>query len=332
MRLPGVTSTPLPGRSLVSGAISRARDLLRSNIGSVSSSLEASVAQQPKRRRIGHHYTKKPEKQPEQKTLEVKVVDFTALEEFVDEKGNIPQVVPDYSLGKDDVLFCGTVDLMTNDKEYAIRSKITEVLATRIPGILPDDFSFVKVSRKQVCTPACKEGHKWDFPQVKTIAGQGKLYVRLQKPKALIGVEKISTLTDLPSTCMLPVPESASDEQPLNECFAGGSMSASSLGDPQPSTSTGGVSSNTIREVPQRSNRGTGSQSAAVNILTCNQSLDEVEHKDIERLKTMFPDKDESYLSDVRRNNITLNDAIDDILGVEALEGWFCFKKKSMCS
>lgn len=105
-------------------------------------------------------------------------------------------------------------------------------------------------------------------------------------------------------------------------------MSASSLGDPQPSTSTGGVLSNTIKVGPSSiSNRGTGSQSAAVNILTCNLSLDEDEQRDIERLKTMFPDKDESYLSDVRRNNITLNDTIDDILGVEALEGWFCLEK-----
>ena len=113
--------------------------------------MEASVAQQPKRRRIGHNYTKKSENQPAQKTLEVTVVDFMALEEFVAEKGNIPQVVPDYNLGMDDILFCGTVDLMTHDKE---------VLATRTPGIFPDDFSFVKVSRKQVCTPACKGGHK----------------------------------------------------------------------------------------------------------------------------------------------------------------------------
>ena len=111
MRLQGVTSTPLPGRSLVSGAISWARDLLQSNIGSASSSLEALVIQQPKRRRTGHHYIKKSEKQPEQKTLEVLVIDFIACEEFVDEKGNIPQVVPDHNLGKEDILFCRTVDL-----------------------------------------------------------------------------------------------------------------------------------------------------------------------------------------------------------------------------
>ena len=112
--------------------------------------MEVSVAQQPKHRRIGCHYTKKPEKQPEQKILEVTVIDFMALEEFVNEKGNIPQVVPDYNFGKEDILFCGTVDLMTIDKEYAIKSKITEVLATRISGKLADDLSFVKFTRKQV--------------------------------------------------------------------------------------------------------------------------------------------------------------------------------------
>ena len=127
-----------------------------------------------------------------------------------------------------------------------------------------------------MCTPACKEGHKWDFPQVKTIAGQGKLYVSLQKPKALIGMEKTSTLSDLPSTCTLSVPESVPDV---------------SLCDPQPSTSTGRVSSNTIKVGPSSvSNKGTGSQSTAVNISTCNQSL-----------------------------------------GVEALEGWFSFRK-SKCA
>jgi len=104
-------------------------------------------------------------------------------------------------------------------------------------------------------------------------------------------------------------------------------MSASSLCDPQPSTSTGRVSSSTIKVGPPSiSNGGTGSQSAAVNILTCNQSLDEDEQKDIEKLQTIFPDKDESYLSDIRRNNITLNHTIDDILGIEALEGWFLDK------
>lgn len=44
---------------------------------------------------------------------------------------------------------------------------------------------------------------------------------------------------------------------------------------------------------------------------------DDDEEKDIMKLKMMFPNKDESYFSEMRRNNITLNDAIDDILGDE---------------
>ena len=93
LRVPGVTSLSSSEGLNVSGVISRARDLLRSNIGSVSSSLQASVAQQPKRRRIGHQYTHKSVKQPEQKTLEISVVDFMAREEFVDENGIMHQSI-----------------------------------------------------------------------------------------------------------------------------------------------------------------------------------------------------------------------------------------------
>ena len=81
-----------------------------------------------------------------------------ALEEFVDENKKIPQVVPNYNLGSNAVLFSGTVDLMINNEKYTIKLKMAEVLVTRIPVILPGNFSFLKVSRKQVCTP----GYKWE--------------------------------------------------------------------------------------------------------------------------------------------------------------------------
>jgi len=95
--------------------------------GTCDQIFELSVAQQPKHRRIDHQYTHKSVKQPEQKTLEISVVDFMACGEFFDENGIIPQVLPNYNLGKDDILFSGTVDLLSNDKEDAMRTKITEV-------------------------------------------------------------------------------------------------------------------------------------------------------------------------------------------------------------
>ena len=207
--------------------------------------------QQPKRRRIGHQYTHKPLKQPEQKTFEISVVDFMGREEFADESGNIPPVLPNYIIGKSDVLFAGTVDLMTNDKEDAIRRKVVEVLASRIPGVLPEDFSFVKVTRKEVCTPACKEGHKWDFPQVKTIAGQGKLYVRLERPHSVIAGVASQTLNNPQPSC------SSADvtewEPSLLSSSASGCASQSPgmyASDPQPSTSTVCVSSSSVNEGP----------------------------------------------------------------------------------
>ena len=248
------------------------------------------------------------------------MADFMACEEFIDENGIIPQVLPNYNLGKDDILFSGTVDPLSNNKEDAIRTKITEVLASGIPGILLEDFSFVKVSRKQVCTAACKEGQKWDYPQVKAIAGQGKLYVRLLKLQATMGQEEPSTLDDHPSSIHVPEYE----PQSLNECIVGARMPAPTICSPQPSTSTACVSSSGINR-GTLSNKGTELQSTAVNILTCQQTFDEDEQKDIDNLRTMFPDKDKSYLSEVRRNKISLNDTIDDILVMEALEGWFCF-------
>ncbi|XP_068750779.1 uncharacterized protein [Montipora capricornis] len=172
-----------------------------------------------------------------------------------------------------------------------------------------------EVSRKQVCTPACKEGQKWDYPQVKAIAGQGKLYVRLLKPQATMGQEEPSTMNDHPSS--IHVPEYG--PQSLNECIVA-RMPAPTICSPQPSTSTACVFSSSINR-STLSNKGT----EMLNILTCQQTFDEDEQKDIDNLRTMFPDKDKSYLSEVRRNNITLNDTIDDILGMEALDGWFCF-------
>lgn len=303
------------------GIIGRARDLLRSYISSVRSSLQA---QQPKPRRIGHQYSKpRPAKQPEEKTLEISVLDFMGHEEFMDENGSIPQVLPNYNLGKDDILFSGTVDLMTNDKENAIKATITEVLTSRIPGILPDNFSFVKINRKQVCTPACKEGQKWDFPQVKIMAGQGKLYVHLEKPRAMIGQGANNHQPSCPPAVTQWKPSLSNSSGSAPQSAAIHALYASY---PQPSTSTGCVTSSSINNgPPENTDTQPGFKPAGFMTLTSQSVDDDGEEKDIIKLKMMFPNKDESYLSEIRRNNITLNDAIDDILGDEglkAVEGW----------
>ena len=75
----------------------------------------------------------------------------------------------------------GAVDLSTNDKESDIRLKIWQVLVTRVPDIMSDDFEFVKVLRKMVITSVVKEGQDFDYKMIKTLIGQGKMYIRLNK-------------------------------------------------------------------------------------------------------------------------------------------------------
>ena len=149
----------------------------------------------PKRRRIGHNYTGKGKApQPTRKIFELTSIDYADPCDFTDKDGNIPTVIPSCTLGEDEVLFSGTVELVSNDCESQIRSKLVDVFNTRIPGILTSDFSFVKVSRKTVSEPACRLDQNWDYPQLKVLAGQGKIYLRLLRSVGQITGKPTSNL------------------------------------------------------------------------------------------------------------------------------------------
>ena len=161
--------------------VGRACDLLRSNTCSLLST------QLPKRRRLGNtgRYEKPAkQKKAEKKILDLICVNYVPLSDFCSEDGsNVPVVLPNYALTQEDVLFSGPVNFMTDDKEPAVMCKVLELLAARLPKIEMSDFEFVKVSRKTVSTPVISKTHAWDFENIKAIAGQGKVYVRLLKPK-----------------------------------------------------------------------------------------------------------------------------------------------------
>ena len=164
----------------IAGIVGRAQDLLRSNAISIGNSVSTSLSSGPKCRRIGHNYTGKGKApRPTRKIFELTCIDYADTCDFTNKDGNSPTVIPSYTLGKDEVLFSGTVELVSNDCESQIRSKLVDVLNTRISGILTSDFSFVKVSRKTVSKPACRLDQNWDYPQLKVLAGQGKMLYQL---------------------------------------------------------------------------------------------------------------------------------------------------------
>ena len=304
----------------IAGVIGRARDLVRTNARSVGSTVSRALSCQPKRRRLGHQYVPK-EKKPEVKTFEVTVIAYVDRDDFTDNDGNVAKVIPDYSIGKDDVLFTGTVDLMTSDKEDTIRSKLVDVFKTRISGLSPNDLSFVKVSRKIVSTPACKEGHKWDFPQIKAIKGQGKLYVRLENSHiASLADQSVSSISRDPVSLNVSGESSTSEG---TEPYLPLASVSHAINLDQPSTSghqqidldQPSTSGHQQIDLDQPSTSGLQTIHLNQPSTSGHHRIDLDDSQDIETLQMLFPDRTTEYLRGVRQNNITLQETIDELLG-----------------
>ena len=66
---------------------------------------------------MNHSYAKEPRKKPpEQKTFKLICLNYAS--QIVEEESLESDVIADYSIIKDDILFSGTVDVMTDDNEY----------------------------------------------------------------------------------------------------------------------------------------------------------------------------------------------------------------------
>lgn len=77
------------------------------------------------------------------------------------------------------VVVKGEFDLVPDHNEDQIRQELVEVFKTKLPSISKSDFHFVKRERQSIIRPAVKACHKWDFRHVKSLCGQGRLYLQL---------------------------------------------------------------------------------------------------------------------------------------------------------
>ena len=112
-----------------------------------------------------------------------------------------------------------------------------------------------------------------DYPQIKAIKGQGKLYVRLEKLR----------------NCETPVPSLP----PQNVPSIANNADLHSVS----------VSSETIESEQQST--------------LCHQQINidgNDDEKHIDALHVMFPTRSVEYLHEIRRNNITMEETVDDIL------------------
>ena len=131
----------------------------------------------------------------------------------------------EYVIKEEMILVKGEFDLLAGADEQSIRQELKEIFKIKFPLISVKDFDFVKRERNTIVTPVVKENHAWDYAHVKHLCGAGKLYVRLNISKDVIGCASddsdsglptmMSSTNDRPiSSASTPPPTVADDEVP----------------------------------------------------------------------------------------------------------------------
>ena len=93
---------------------------------------------------------------------------------------NADGTIPDYGLQNSFILLRQVLlDLRNDMKDQEIRDKIVSSCRARLPNLKPDSFEYVKMDKNRIYTPIFQEDFKFDYSQVKKLAGNGKIYIRL---------------------------------------------------------------------------------------------------------------------------------------------------------
>lgn len=124
----------------------------------------------------------------------------------------------EYVIKEEMILVKGEFDLLAGADEQSIRQELKEVFKIKFPLISVKDFDFVKRERNTIVTPVVKENHAWDYAHVKHLCGAGKLYVRLNICKDVIGCASDDSDSGLPtmlSTNDRPISSLASTPPPI---------------------------------------------------------------------------------------------------------------------
>ena len=187
-----------------------------------------------------------------------------------------------------------------------------DVLNTRIPGILTSDFSFVKVSRKTVSEPACRLDQIWDYPQLKVLAGQGKIYLRLLRSVGQITGKP----TSKPCTNIKSYFEDLSDHLPAHsptlEDVVPATHTSTSIVPSTSLQSTTTVMPGCSQDTMEPSERECEPMPCPEMSPVCSKCVDtsSQDEKDLETLVQMFPNKNVDFLKTVQKNNIELKDCL----------------------
>ena len=83
-----------------------------------------------------------------------------------------------WSLTEDNVLLGGIIEIDSTSKEADIRERIGNCIRLKYSSVTNSDFEFLRATRRKLSKPViCGD---FNFKQIKILAGQGSIYLKLK--------------------------------------------------------------------------------------------------------------------------------------------------------
>ena len=161
----------------VGQAVSRARAMMRQ---STTRGLYSRLNSR-ERLRASSSSNSAPVKSKRAKIDSNKVFEFVLLrlDDEDDEELNSDSVHSDsWMLTDESTVLRGFVTLSSEDNEEAIRKALSDAIQMKYPAVASNDLVFLKANRRRITQPV--NCHEYSFKQVKSLAGQGAIYLRLK--------------------------------------------------------------------------------------------------------------------------------------------------------
>lgn len=159
---PGSSRSP----SDVSSALQRARSMLNFSTQSAS----GLTKRLNKRERLRATSTQGDQKKKAKKE-DLKAFEFVLIS--IDDEDEHDWVISD-----DKIMLRGLIELSSDASEATIRSKIGQATRVNYPIVTDSDFVFLRATRRKLSIPvSC---NSFGYKQLKVVAGQGAIYVKLK--------------------------------------------------------------------------------------------------------------------------------------------------------
>ena len=165
---PGIGLSTAIG-SRIGTAVARARSMITS---SASGGAYSRLSQRERLRAT----TSVGTNQPTNKRKKKETGPITKAFEFV--LVNISVESESWAITDENIVLRGLIELTTASKEAEIRAEIGKATRMKFPMVSDTDFQFLRATRRKLSQPVSCQSY--DYQQVKLLAGQGSIYLKLK--------------------------------------------------------------------------------------------------------------------------------------------------------